>query len=141
MASVAWHAFNQIESTGGMKLFRSHDKNYENGHQARDFIYVEDVCDVLIFLMHHRQDSGIYNLGTGQARTFLDLTKAVFASLEKEEHIDFIDTPIDIRDKYQYFTEAKMDKLRSIGFDQSFHSLEEGVAAYVNKLKGNMDGR
>ena len=131
MASVIWHAFNQISDTGGMKLFRSHNPEYKDGEQQRDFVYVKDVVDVCIWLMHHRKDSGIYNLGSGKARTFLDLTKAVFKAMEKEENISFIDTPEDIRDKYQYFTEANMDKLKSIGYSKKFYELEDGVEDYV----------
>jgi ADP-L-glycero-D-manno-heptose 6-epimerase len=139
MASVIFQSFNQIEATGKMKLFRSHNPDYKDGEQMRDFVYVKDVVDVCYFLMHHRKNSGIYNLGSGKARTFLDLTKAVFKGLGKEENIEFIDTPKDIRDKYQYFTEAKMDKLRSIGYDKPFHSLEEGVSYYVtNYLNQSM---
>ncbi len=132
MASVIFHAFNQIKATGGMKLFRSHNPEYKDGEQLRDFVYVKDVAEVMYFLMHHRKDSGIYNLGTGEARTFLDLTKNTFKALGKEENISFIDTPEDIRDKYQYFTEANMAKLRSIGYDKPFHTLEEGVEDYVS---------
>jgi ADP-L-glycero-D-manno-heptose 6-epimerase len=131
MASVVFHAFNQITQSDGMKLFRSHNSNYQNGEQLRDFIYVKDIIETCIFLMESRKDSGIYNLGTGQARSFLDLTKATFKAMGKTEKISFIDTPQDIRDKYQYFTEAKMTKLRSIGFTEPFHTLEEGVADYV----------
>jgi ADP-L-glycero-D-manno-heptose 6-epimerase len=131
MASVIYHAFNQIESTGKTKLFRSHNPKYTDGGQMRDFVYVKDVADVCTFLMHHRKNSGIYNLGSGRARTFLDLAKAVFASTGKQEVIDFIDTPADIRDKYQYFTEANMKKLRQIGFTQTFKTLEEGIHDYV----------
>lgn len=131
MASVVFHAFNQISQTNGMKLFRSHHPDYRDGEQLRDFIYVKDVIDVCIFLMETRKNSGIYNLGTGKARTFLDLTKATFEAMDKPENIEFIDTPSDIRDKYQYFTEAKMTKLRSIGYSKPFHTLEEGVQDYV----------
>ncbi len=132
MASVIFHAFNQIQATDGMKLFRSHNPEFKDGEQQRDFVYVKDVVDVCYFLMHHRKDSGIYNLGSGKARTFKDLTKAVFKALGKDENISFIDTPEDIRDKYQYFTEADMNKLKSIGFTQEFHELEDGVKDYVN---------
>ena len=132
MASVIWHAYNQINNTGEMKLFRSHHKDYKDGEQMRDFVYVNDVVDVCYWLMHHRKDSGIYNLGSGKARTFLDLTKAVFKAMDTPENISFIDTPEDIRDKYQYFTEADMSKLRSIGYSRKFHELEEGVKEYVN---------
>ena len=131
MASVIFHAFNQIEKNGTMKLFRSHNPSYKNGEQLRDFIYVKDVIDVCMFLMKHRKDSGIYNLGSGQARTFLDLVKNTFKAMNKPEKIEFIDTPIDIRDKYQYFTEANMNKLRSIGYAKTFYTLEEGVEDYV----------
>lgn len=131
MASVIWHAFNQIKSTGKMKLFRSHNKDYKDGGQLRDFIYVKDLIDVCVFLMNTRKNSGIYNLGTGKARTFLDLTKATFKAMGKKEDISFIDTPADIRDKYQYFTEADMDKLRKIGYTKPFATLEEGVNDYV----------
>lgn len=131
MASVILHAFKQINATGKMRLFRSHHTDYKDGEQMRDFVYVKDVVDVCYFLMHHRQNSGIYNLGSGKARTFMDLTRNVFKALNKKEEIEFIDTPVDIRDKYQYFTEAKMQKLKNIGYTQPFHTLEEGVEDYV----------
>jgi ADP-L-glycero-D-manno-heptose 6-epimerase len=136
MASVIWHAYNQILNTGKMKLFKSHHPQYKDGEQMRDFVYVKDVVEVCLFFMHHRKNSGIYNLGSGKARTFVDLTKAVFHAIGKKEEIEFIDTPADIRDKYQYFTEANMDKLVSVGYPKSFTSLEEGVVDYVtNHLK------
>ena len=131
MASVVFHAFQQIKATGGMKLFRSHRPDYKDGEQLRDFIYVKDLCNVCLFLMQHRKNSGIYNLGSGTARTFLDLARATFSAMEKQERITFIDTPADIRDKYQYFTQAEMGKLRSIGYDAPFRSLEDGVHDYV----------
>lgn len=131
MASVIFHAFNQIKSTGAMKLFRSHDPNYKDGEQQRDFIYVKDLCNVCLFLMEHRKNSGLYNLGTGKARTFLDLAKATFKAMGKPENITFIDTPLDIRDKYQYFTEAKMEKLKGIGYAVPFTGLEDGIGDYV----------
>jgi len=131
MASVIFHAYNQINSAGEVKLFRSHRPDYKDGEQMRDFVYVKDVVDVCYFLLHHRKDSGLYNLGSGKARTFLDLVNNIFYSLDKEPKIKFIDTPIDIRDTYQYFTEANMDKLKSIGFDQPFNTLEQGIQDYV----------
>jgi ADP-L-glycero-D-manno-heptose 6-epimerase len=131
MASVIFHAFNQVSATGKMKLFRSHHADYKDGEQLRDFIYVRDVTNVCYWLMHHRKNSGIYNLGSGKARTFLDLTKNVFEALKKEEQIEFIDTPADIRNTYQYFTEASMDKLRNIGYSDPFSSLETGIEDYV----------
>ncbi len=140
MASVVWHAFNQIKTTGMMKLFRSHNPEYADGEQMRDFIYVKDVTDVLYWLMHNRRHSGIYNLGTGSARTFRDLTKSVFGALSAKVNIGFIDTPADIRDKYQYFTEANMTKLRSIGYKQQFTSLEEGVKDYVGHFLTGSQG-
>ncbi|MHA8060837.1 ADP-glyceromanno-heptose 6-epimerase [Aquirufa beregesia] len=131
MASVIWHAFRQINEKGSLNLFRSHRPDYGDGEQMRDFIYVKDLIDVCIFFMEHRKNSGIYNLGTGIARSFNDLGKSTFAAMGKETVINYIDTPIDIRDKYQYFTEANMTKLRQIGFTQPFHTLEDGVKDYV----------
>jgi ADP-L-glycero-D-manno-heptose 6-epimerase len=132
MASVVFHAFHQINQTKGMKLFRSHNPNFKDGEQLRDFIYVKDLLEVIIFLMHHRKNSGIYNLGSGKASTFLDLTKNVFKNLHISENITFVDTPTDIRDKYQYFTEANMEKMIAIGYEKGFHSLADGIADYVN---------
>lgn len=138
MASVVWHAFNQIKKTGRMKLFRSHRPDYKDGEQQRDFIYVKDVVDVCYFLMRHRRDPGIFNLGSGKARTFLDLVHATFAAMGVAPQIDFIDTPADIRDKYQYFTEAPMEKLKRIGYNAPFHSLEAGVENYVKEYLTEM---
>jgi len=131
MASVIFHTFHQINENGGMKLFRSHNPDYTDGGQLRDFVYVKDVVEVCLFLMNDKPASGIYNLGSGKARTFLDLAKNTFKNVGKPENIDFIDTPIDIRDKYQYFTEADMSKLIGEGYKVPFHTLEEGVADYV----------
>ncbi|MGK7393958.1 MAG: ADP-glyceromanno-heptose 6-epimerase [Candidatus Cyclobacteriaceae bacterium M3_2C_046] len=131
MASVIWHAFNQIKQTGAMKLFRSHHPDFNDGEQKRDFIYVKDVAEVCYFLMHHRKAPGIYNLGTGKARTFIDLTRAVFHALELTEKISFVDTPQDIRDKYQYFTQAEMNKLKGLGYQKPFFSLEDGILDYI----------
>jgi ADP-L-glycero-D-manno-heptose 6-epimerase len=132
MASVVLHAFKQISETGGVKLFRSHRSGFADGMQLRDFIYVKDVVDVLSFMMDTRPQSGLYNLGTGHARAFLHLAQAVFSALGLPEQIEFVDTPADIRDKYQYFTEADMSKLREIaGYPEEFYSLEEGVFEYV----------
>jgi ADP-L-glycero-D-manno-heptose 6-epimerase len=134
MASVIFHAFHQIKDTGKMKLFRSHHKDYKDGMQLRDFIYVKDITDVLYFLMKRGKTSGIYNLGTGQARTFNDLATAVFHSLDVPVNIEYIDTPGDIRDKYQYFTEAEMHKLRAAGYENEFYALEDGVEEYVKEF-------
>lgn len=131
MASVIFHTFNQIRETGSMKLFQSHNPDFKDGEQMRDFVYIKDVVNVLYFLMHHRKDSGIYNLGTGKARTFLDLAKGTFKALDKEPAISYVPTPEDIREKYQYFTEANMAKLRSIGYSQDFYNLEDGIEDYV----------
>ena len=119
MTSVIFHAYNQIENSNRMKLFRSHNPAYKDGEQLRDFIYVKDVVEVCLFLMHLRKNSGIYNLGSGKARTFIDLVRNTFKSMNLPEQIDFINTPTDIRDKYQYFTEANMKKLRSIGYSSN----------------------
>ena len=133
MASVVFHAFNQIQEKGGMQLFRSHKEGCGDGEQSRDFVYVKDVCEVMYFLMHNRksENNGIYNLGTGKAESFNTLAEAIFESLEIEANLSYIDTPEDIRDKYQYFTEANIDKLRSIGYDKDFKKLKEGIADYV----------
>lgn len=131
MASVIFHAFNQIKQNGSVRLFRSHKPGIKDGEQMRDFVYVKDVCEVCYWLMHHRKNSGIYNLGSGQARTFLDLVHAVYDAMEIEPNIEFTDTPSDIRDKYQYFTEANMQKLQNIGYPKPFTKLEDGVSDYV----------
>ena len=131
MASVIFHAFNQIQEKGEMKLFRSHNPEYTDGGQLRDFIYVKDIASVCLFLMNEKPTSSIYNLGSGKARTFLDLAMATFTALNKSPNISFIDTPEDIRDKYQYFTEANMSKLIAAGYSSPFTSLESGVKDYV----------
>ncbi|HRG01807.1 MAG TPA: ADP-glyceromanno-heptose 6-epimerase [Bacteroidia bacterium] len=131
MASVIFHSFNQINEKGQVKLFRSHNPNYTDGGQLRDFVYVKDLVDVLYFTYGETIKNGIYNLGSGKARTFLDLAKATFKALGKDPNIEFIDTPIDIRDKYQYFTEANMNKLIAQGYKKPFTSLEDGVQDYV----------
>ena len=131
MASVIFHAYRQIQQSGDMKLFRSHNPDYRDGEQMRDFVYVKDVVDVCYFLMHHRKDSGIYNLGSGKARTFRDLVENTFKAMGKAIDIEFIPTPADIRDKYQYFTEADMSKLIAAGYTEPFTSLEDGVEDYV----------
>lgn len=139
MASMVFHGYNQIQKVGKVQLFKSHHPDFKDGEQLRDFIYVEDVAAVCRWLMENASGtvtSGLYNLGTGKARAFKDLITAIFHSLNKQPDIEFIDTPEDIRDKYQYFTEADMTKLRNAGYNSSFHTLEEGVADYVtNYLK------
>ncbi|MBM3405138.1 MAG: ADP-glyceromanno-heptose 6-epimerase [Bacteroidetes bacterium] len=131
MASVIFHAYNQIKDTGKMKLFRSHRPDYPDGGQLRDFIYVKDVLNIIWFLLNHNIVSGLYNVGTGHAGTFLDLAHAVFHAINREPVIDFIDTPPDIRDKYQYFTEANTEKILASGYDLPFHTLEDGIREYV----------
>lgn len=138
MASVIWHSFNQIKNTGQVKLFKSHKQGFEDGKQLRDFVYVKDVVSVIFWmtqLMINSQwsvaNNGLYNLGTGKARTFDDLVKATYAGLGLEPNIVYIDMPEDIRDKYQYFTEANMQKLQNAGYTKPFFSLEEGVKDYV----------
>ncbi len=131
MASVVYHAFNQIKSTRRMKLFRSHHPDFKDGEQKRDFIYVRDVIKAILFLFNNKPESGIYNIGTGKARSFNDLVKCTFQAMGIPENIQYIDTPEDIRDKYQYFTEAKIDKLRNAGYKEEFTSLEDGIKDYV----------
>lgn len=131
MASVIFHSFNQIRTIGKVKLFKSHKPGFNDGHQLRDFIYVKDIAALCYWLMENTISSGLYNLGTGKARTFEDLVKATFTAMGKEPHIEYIDMPADIRDKYQYFTEASMNKLRSAGYTDNFYSLEDGVKDYV----------
>ena len=131
MASVIWHTFQQIKAKGSMKLFRSHKEGIADGEQKRDFVYVKDVAKVIEFLWQKQPASGLYNVGTGQARTFWDLATLTFKAMGLEPQISFIDTPLDIRDKYQYFTQAEMAKLRAVGYEADFHSLETGVEEYV----------
>ncbi len=134
MASVVLHAFDQIRKSGDVTLFKSHKQGIADGYQKRDFIYVDDVVDVLFFALQKPILRGIYNLGTGQARTFLDLTRATFKALGQPEDIRFIDTPVSIRDKYQYFTQAPMARLREAGYAKAFTELEVGIDQYVARL-------
>ncbi|MEO0470443.1 MAG: ADP-glyceromanno-heptose 6-epimerase [Bacteroidota bacterium] len=133
MASVIFHAFHQIQKNGNLKLFRSHRPDFADGEQKRDFIYVRDLTKVILFLMEQSSVAHILNLGTGKARTFWDLGQAVFAAMDRTPEIGFIDTPADIRNTYQYFTQAKMSKLRGLGFEASFTPLEQGVETYVKQ--------
>lgn len=134
MASVILHAFRQINETGKVKLFRSHNPKYKDGQQLRDFVYVKDVAKVILWLMRHKPESGLYNVGTGKARSFYDLADNTFKAMGVETDIEFIDTPLNIRDKYQYFTEANMTKLRNAGYDEPFTTLEDGIKSYVDYL-------
>ncbi|MFB1003514.1 MAG: ADP-glyceromanno-heptose 6-epimerase [Bacteroidia bacterium] len=131
MASVILHAFNQIRENGSLKLFESHNPAYTHGGQIRDFIYVKDLLNLMWFWYETKEQSGIYNAGTGKARTFNDLARAIFVAVEKIPQINYIPTPEDIRDKYQYFTEAKMEKTKKAGYDKPFYDLEDAVKDYV----------
>ena len=135
MASVILHAFRQIQETGKVKLFRSHNPNFRDGQQLRDFVYVKDVAKVILWMMRHQPESGLYNVGTGKARSFYDLADNTFKALGMKTNIEFIDTPANIRDKYQYFTEANIEKLRNAGYNEPFTTLEDGVRDYVSFLK------
>ena len=137
MASVIWHFYNQIKETGEVKLFRSHVDWCEDGEQKRDFVHVDDVVKIMIlsYNIRHIMPSGIYNLGTGKARTYNDLAKAVFKSLDVPVKISYIDTPEEIRESYQYFTQANMDKLMEAISGYDFLSLEEGIDLYIKQLE------
>lgn len=136
MASVVFHAYNQIHQNGNVKLFKSYREGIPHGWQKRDFIWIKDVLNVLIYFMEHRKNSGLYNLGTGEARTFLDLANAVFHSCNLEPKIEFVEMPEDIRENYQYFTQAEMQRLREAGYQEQFTSLELAVEDYIaNYLK------
>jgi ADP-L-glycero-D-manno-heptose 6-epimerase len=139
MASVIFHSFNQIKASGLVKLFKSHRPDFKDGEQLRDFIYVKDLVHVIFWMMQQMiagtwsaSHNGLYNLGTGKARSFYDLAANTFTAQGLQPNIEFMDMPLDIRDKYQYFTEANMNKLRAAGYDKPFSSLEEGVKDYVS---------
>lgn len=132
MASVVWHGYHQLKETGKLKLFKSHKEGWNDGEQKRDFIYVNDIVDVLLWFYQNKPENGIYNLGTGQARTFNDLGNALVSNLDGD--VEYIPMPEDIRDSYQYFTEANMEKLRNIGYNKPFTKLEDGVSEYISKL-------
>ena len=134
MASVIMHAFYQIQSKGSMTLFKSHHPDFKDGEQIRDFIYVKDIVSICVWLMEQQPTSGLYNAGTGEGRTFVDLANGLFSAIEKPAEIQFIDTPIDIRDKYQYFTQADTKKLRAAGYSIPFTSLEDGIKEYVTEF-------
>lgn len=131
MASVIFHTFNQIQATGGMKLFASHNPKYKDGEQMRDFVYVKDLVNVLFWMMEDRKTSGLFNIGAGHARTFKDLAENTFRAMGLEPNISYIPTPEDIRDKYQYFTEADITALKKAGYPHDLTQLEEGVKDYV----------
>lgn len=133
MSSVVLHAYNTIKETQKMSLFRSHHTDYRDGEQSRDFVFVEDIADVMLYFMQNQKKGGIYNVGTGKARSFLDLTTSVFNSMKLNPDISFIDTPVDLRGRYQYFTEAKVQKLRDAGYAKPFTELEDGIQEYVQE--------
>lgn len=131
MASVIFHSFNKIRETGEMGLFKSYKKEYKDGEQLRDFVYVKDICKVTKFMIENPNISGLFNLGTGEARSFYDLAKATFESMGLVPNIKFVDMPESLREKYQYYTQADMQKLREAGYKEKFYSLEEGCRDYV----------
>ena len=137
MASMVFHTFNQFRENGGVKLFKSHKEGFADGEQLRDFVYIKDVVDVLFFFLTEKVPSGVYNLGTGEARSFLDLSMETMKNasqndkLQVSDVIEFVPMPEDLRGRYQYFTEARMEKLKKAGYTKRFHTLEEGVADYV----------
>ncbi len=137
MASVVFKAFNQIKESGYVRLFKSHRPDFKDGEQLRDFIYVKDVLEVVMFFLNHPEKNGLFNVGTGKARTFLDLVNATFKAMDKKPEIKFFDMPESIRDRYQYFTEARVEKLRNAGYDKNFYSLEEGIGDYVQNYLMN----
>lgn len=140
MASMIYHGFHQIKQNGFVKLFKSHKEGFKDGEQLRDFIYVKDVIKICFWFMDSQWSivngqwsvaNGIYNVGTGKARSFNDLVKATFAALNRVTEIKYIDMPEDICNKYQYFTEAKMEKIKAAGYTAPLHTLENGVSDYV----------
>lgn len=140
MASVIFHSFNKINETGEMGLFKSYKEGYEDGGQLRDFVYVKDICKVVKFMIEHEEVSGLFNLGTGQARSFYDLAASTFKAMGLEQNIKYIEMPESLRAKYQYYTQANMEKLRSVGYADDFYSLEDGAKDYVqNYLMKNYE--
>lgn len=143
MASVVFHAYNQIQNNGKLNLFKSHNTEYKHGEQLRDFIYVKDIIKLCLFFMEKKNQfsiSGIYNAGTGRARTFADLATSVFSTLDLPTNINYIDIPTDIRDKYQYFTEANLTKLRNIDYNHNFYELEDGISDYIKNYLSKNSG-
>ena len=140
MASVIFHSFNKINETGEMGLFKSYKEGYEDGGQLRDFVYVKDICKVVKFMIEHEEVSGLFNLGTGQARSFYDLATSTFKAMGLEPNIKYIEMPESLRAKYQYYTQANMEKLRSVGYADDFYSLEDGAKDYAqNYLMKNYE--
>jgi len=139
MQSVIAKNFALVRTSSPLALFRSYRPDYTDGGQLRDFIYVQDCADVVLWFLDHPEVSGLFNLGTGRSRTWLDLAYALFDAAEQPRKIEFIDMPPGLIEKYQYFTEAKMAKLRAVGYDKPFTSLEDGIAKYVRNYLGTHD--
>lgn len=131
MASMIFHSYNQIKSTGKVRLFKSMNTNYGDGEQKRDFVYVKDAVKIVLFFLKHPAKSGIFNVGCGVVRTFNDLAKATFLAMGRKPMIEYIDMPSYLVGKYQYYTCAKIDKLRKAGYKEPFYTLEEGANDYV----------
>ena len=131
MRSVVNKAYDQILESGEVKLFQSHRPDYQDGEQLRDFVYVKDVCLVMLWLLENKKVGGIFNIGTGQARSFKDLVSSTFVAMGRSPNIQFIEMPEHLRGKYQYYTQAEMDKLKAVGYQKPFTSLEEGIKDYV----------
>jgi ADP-L-glycero-D-manno-heptose 6-epimerase len=139
MRSVIARNFAEVRGGTPMRLFRSYKSEYPDGGQKRDFIYVRDCVDVILWFLENPNMSGLYNLGTGQARTWMDLSSALYAALGRPTHVEIIDMPIELQSKYQYFTQAKMDRLRAAGYARPFTSLENGVLDYVEQYLTQAD--
>lgn len=131
MRSVVLKAFEQISESGSVQLFKSHRSDYEDGGQMRDFVYVKDAVDMVLYLADHPEANGLFNAGTGSARTFTDLATAVFTAMDRKPSITYIDMPEHLRDRYQYFTQATIDRIRGVGYDAPVNSLEDGITDYV----------
>lgn len=139
MASMIFHGYHQIQNTGKIKLFKSYNKDYEDGEQLRDFVYVKDVCNVILWMLNNPNVSGLFNVGTGKARSFNDLANATFSAMNKNINIEYIDMPDHLKEKYQYYTEARVAKLRSVGYTDEFRNIEEGARDYIElHLSRNM---
>ena len=139
MRSVVHHMWPQARQGEPVKLFKSHREGYADGGQSRDFVYVKDAARVMVWLLENPQVTGVYNLGTGEARSFADLAAATFRAADQEPRIHYIDMPEGLRAQYQYFTQARMKRLRAAGYDRPFASLEEGVDDYVRQYLTQSD--
>lgn len=137
MASAIFHVYHQATTQGVVRLFRSHQPHVKDGEQQRDFIYIKDVTDVCCYLMENKVTSGLYNLGSGQASSFLELAGTIFNIIDKKPDIHFVDTPESIRKTYQYYTCADVTKLRETGYCRPFYSLKEGIRDYINNYLKN----